>query len=132
MPAHPSGVGAAARKSPLAGDAVAALDDNGLGNTRGRPPREQRVGCPKDLACNFRVEKSGRVRARDRLCKTPGRTRVGRCDRLDDLMKGEDRRRGVAGSAQDKGITPCSSLSQRPCVRKWSAVSAISVRLMDG
>src|SRR6516165_556982 len=89
MPAHPSGVGAAARKSPLAGDAVAALDDNGLGNTRGRPPRDQRVGCPKDLACNFRVEKSGRVRARDRLCKTPGRTRVGRCDRLDDLIEGE-------------------------------------------
>jgi hypothetical protein len=74
MPAHPVGIGAPARKSPFAGDAVAAVDDNGLGNTRGRPPRDQRVGCPKDLACNFRVEKSGRLRARNCLCKTPGRT----------------------------------------------------------
>jgi hypothetical protein len=37
MPAHPGGIDAAARKSPFAGDAVAAVDDNGLCNTRGRP-----------------------------------------------------------------------------------------------
>ena len=90
MPAHPGGVRAAARKSPFAGDAVAAVDDDGLGNTRGWPPRDQRVGCPKDLACNFRVEKSRRVGACNRLCKTPGRTRIGRCDRLDDLIEGYD------------------------------------------
>jgi hypothetical protein len=34
MPAHAGGVGATARKSPFAGDAVAAVDDNSLGNTR--------------------------------------------------------------------------------------------------
>src|SRR5215813_14848626 len=89
MPAHPGGVGAAAGKSPFAGDAVTAVDDDGLGYSGGRPPCDRRVGRPKDLVCNFRVEKSGRVRARGRLCKTPGRACIRGRDRLDNLIEGE-------------------------------------------
>src|SRR5262249_2396543 len=113
MPAHPGGVGAAARKSPFAGDAVAAVDNDGFGNPRGWPPCEQRVGCPKDLACNFRVEKSRRVGARNRLCETPGRTRIVRCHRLDDLLDWDDVAEAAAERHRQQHVEQAAGVHRR-------------------
>jgi hypothetical protein len=38
------------------------------------------------------------VGARDRLCETPGRTRIGRRDRLDDLIEGDE----IDGAAAER------------------------------
>src|SRR5262249_15958109 len=125
MPAHPGGVGAAAGKSPFAGDAVTAVDDDGLGYSRGRPPPEQRVGCPKHLVCNFWVEKSGRVRARGRLCKTPGRACIRGRDRLDNLLEGERTGGGwLPGVPRIRALRGEPRAGRAACVRKWSAISA--------
>ena len=118
MPAHPGGVGAAARKSPFAGDAVAAVDGDGLGHSRGRPPGDQRVGCPKDLARNFWVEKSGRVRARGCLCKTPGRACIGRRDRLDDLIEGDEIDGAAAERHRQQHVEQAASMHRRQDIRR--------------
>jgi hypothetical protein len=113
MPAHPGCIGAATRKSPLAGDAVAAIDDHGFGNPRWRTPRDQRVGRPKDFARNFRIEKSGRVRTRSRLCKTPSRARIGCRDRLDDLVEGDEIDGAPAKGDRQQHVEQSASMHRR-------------------
>src|SRR5262245_54798602 len=85
-----SGVGASARKSPFAGDAITAIDSECLRNARRWPPSEKGVGCAKDLACNFRGQETGGMRAHSRLCKTPGGARINRRERLDDLVERDE------------------------------------------
>src|SRR5262249_6819432 len=87
---HPSGVGASARKSPFAGDAITTIDSECLRNARRWPPSEKGVGCAKDLACNFRGQETGGMRAHSRLCKTPGGARISRPERLDHLVESDE------------------------------------------
>ena len=90
MPAHPGCVGTSARKAPFAGHAITTVNGERLGNARRRPPSNQCVGCAKDFASNFRLQKSGGMRGDSRLCKAPGRARI-RCRKcLDDLVESDE------------------------------------------
>ena len=98
MAAHPSGIGAAAGKAPFATDAITAFDRDGLGDSGGRPPCDERVASAEDVARDLRVEKSGGVRARRGLREAPGRTCI-RCRQgFDHLIVGNE----IDGAAAER------------------------------
>jgi len=50
------------------------------------------------------------VRARNCLCKTPGRTRIGRRDRLDDLIEGDEIDGGAAERNRQQHVEQAASV----------------------
>src|SRR5262249_62053297 len=76
------------RNPPCPGPPVPAVDGKRLGNARGRPPGDQRVGRAEHLLRDLGVEEPGGVAAPRRLRETPGPARIGRGKTLHPLVVG--------------------------------------------
>src|SRR5262249_6873116 len=94
-------------------EAVAPAAETAWDNPRAGPPGGRRGGPPKPLGSILGAKNPPGGRPHTRLCKTPGRTRIGCCDRLDDLIEGGEIDGGAAERNRQQHVEQAASMHRR-------------------